>query len=354
MSKPRIGFVGTGFMGQCAHLQNYVQLDSCDVVALAEVRPELGRLVAARYGVPSVYTSHIEMIKNENLDGIVAAQPFWHHGVLLPDLFTAGIPVFTEKPLSCSVEAGEGILKTLDASSASHYLGYHKRSDPASLLARDEIERLKASGELGALRYIRILMPAGDFIANGDNPLIRTDEVPPDSDRDPLPPDMDEHTQGQYSSFVNYYIHQVNLMRFLLGEAYQVDYADPNGVLLAIQSESGITGSIEMSPYHTTIDWQEEALIAFEKGYIKLELPAPLASNRPGKVTFLRDGDGDSRPETTTPHLPWIHAMRQQATHFVAALQGAETPLSQAAEALEDLRVARDYIRLLCQRQGRS
>ena len=50
------------------------------------------------------------LLENETLDGIVAAQPFWHHGVLLPDLFTAGIPVITEKPLSCSVEAGEAIL----------------------------------------------------------------------------------------------------------------------------------------------------------------------------------------------------------------------------------------------------
>jgi len=347
MGKPRLGFVGTGFMGQCAHLQNYAQLDTCDVVAIAEARPELGRLVAVRYGVERVYTSHTDMLEAEDLDGIVAAQPFWVHGVLLPDLFTKGIPVFTEKPLSCSVEAGERLLGELHQSDARHYLGYHKRSDPASLAARQEIERLKETGELGHLRYIRILMPAGDFIAGGDNPLISTDEEAPDGARDPLPADMDEDTQRQYSSFVNYYIHQVNLMRFLLGEDYRVDYADPAGVLLAVQSTSGVSGTIEMSPYHTTIDWQEEVLIAFEKGYVKLELPAPLASNRPGKVTFFRDPGGGIQPQTIKPHLPWTHAMRLQATHFIQALRGEETPLSQAEEALADLHVARDYIRLL-------
>ena len=347
MDQPRLGFVGTGFMGQCAHLQNYAQLDACDVVAIAEVRPELGRLVATRYGVERVYTSHTDMLESEDLDGIVAAQPFWVHGVLLPDLFKQGIPVFTEKPLSCSVEAGERILADLQQSDARHYLGYHKRSDPASLAARQEIERLKESGELGPLRYIRILMPAGDFIAGGDNPLIKTEEQAPDGERDSLPTDMDQDTQHQYSSFVNYYIHQVNLMRFLLGEDYHVEYADPSGILLAVQSASGVTGTIEMSPYRTTIDWQEEALIAFEKGYIKLELPAPLASNRPGTVTFLRDPGDGTQPQTIKPHLPWTHAMRQQAIHFIQAVRGEETPLSQAAEALSDLYVARDYIRLL-------
>ena len=43
---------------------------------------------------------------------------------------------------------------------------------------------------------------------------------------------MDEATCDQYVTFVNYYIHQVNLLRYLLGEPYQVTYADPAGVLL--------------------------------------------------------------------------------------------------------------------------
>jgi predicted dehydrogenase len=344
MEKVRIGFVGTGFMGQCAHLINYSQLDECRVTAIAEVRPQLGEAVAARYGVEKVYRSHTEMLANEELDGIVASQPFWRHGVLLPDLFEAGVPVFTEKPLSCSVEAGEGILAALQRSSGRHFLGYHKRSDPASLFAREEIQRLQESGELGAMRYVRILMPAGDFIASGDSHCIRTDEPPPEGARDPLPADMDEATQGDYSSFVNYYIHQVNLMRYLLGEDYRVSYADPSGVVLAVQSDNGMAGTIEMSPYRTSIDWQEEALIAFERGYIRLELPAPLATNRSGKVTLLRDPGEGAVPETVVPQLPWIHAMRQQALHFVRAVRGEAVPLSETEEGLKDLQVARDYI----------
>ena len=39
--------------------------------------------------------------------------------------------------------------------------------------------------------------------------------------------------------------------------------------------------------------------------------------------------------------------MRQQAMNFVAAIRGESKPLCEAPEALEDLRVARDYIRLL-------
>jgi hypothetical protein len=44
------------------------------------------------------------------------------------------------------------------------------------------------------------------------------------------------------------------------------------------------------------------------------------------------------------PQLPWVGAMRQQATHFVQLLNGEATCLCAAAEALEDLEVARDAL----------
>jgi predicted dehydrogenase len=157
---------------------------------------------------------------------------------------------------------------------------------------------------------------------------------------------MDAGTYRKYTAFVNYYIHQVNLMRHLLGESYQVTYADPSGVLLAGQSVGGIACAIEMSPYTTSIGWQESALVCFEHGTIRIDLPAPLASNRAGRVEIFRDPGGGIMPQMLVPQFPPIHAMRQQAMNFVKAVQGEVAPPCQAEEALEDLRVARDYIRL--------
>src|SRR4051812_37995907 len=236
--KPRIGFVGVGMMGQAAHLRHYATLAECEVVAISELRPELGRLVARRYGVPRVYPSAAEMLEQEELDGIVAAQPFDRHGSVIAPLYQAAVPVLSEKPLAASIQAGEQLLAALRAGGSWHMLGYHKRSDPATIYAGQQIRRLQQSGELGALRYVRILMPAGDWIAAGFDDLIKTTEIVPPTAPDPRDPDMDEALYARYSSFVNYYIHQVNLMRYLLGEPYHVTYADPSGVLLALQSVS--------------------------------------------------------------------------------------------------------------------
>ena len=345
MEKVKIGFVGVGGMGQCAHLKNYMTVPDCEVVALAELREGLGRRVAQRYNIPHVYRSHEELLANEKVDAIVAAQPFTRHGVLVPELYKAKVPVFTEKPLAGSIEAGQRILNALKKSGTWHMVGYHKRSDPATMYAKKEIERLKQSGDLGKLRYVRILMPAGDWVASGFIDLLGTDEKV-ELQWDAPASDMDKATYDQYVGFVNYYIHQVNLMRHLLGEPYTVTYADKSGVMLAVESKSGVTGVIEMSPYWTSVDWQESALVAFEHGYIKLELPAPLASNRPGRVEMLRDPGKGATPEVVVPQLPWIHAMRQQAMNFVKAVKGEIEPLCRAEEALEDLKMARQYIKL--------
>jgi predicted dehydrogenase len=335
-------------MGQCAHLRNYVTVPDCEVVALAELRPELGRKVAERYDIPRVYQTHEDLLAHERVDGLVAAQPFTRHGTLLPELLKAGVPLFSEKPLAASREQGEKIVAAGRHSGAWHMVGYHKRSDPATIAAKAEIDRLKQDGSLGKLTYVRILMPAGDWVASGFNHLITSTETVAGLTSDPAPADMSAEVFQQYTSFVNYYIHQVNLLRHLLGEPYRVTHADPSGVLLVAESVSGVPGVIEMSPYKTTVDWQESALVAFEHGFVRLELPAPLAHNRPGHVEFYRDPGAGQTPEAIVPTLPWIHAMRQQAMNFVSAIKGENQPPCEAAEALEDLRVAEQYIRLIC------
>ncbi len=346
MSKVRIGFVGVGGMGQMAHLRNYATIDDCEVVALAEIRPQTAQLVAARYGIPRIYKDHKEMLATERLDGVVSSQPFNRHAVLLPEIYGKVRHLFTEKPLAVSVEAGEKLAKAACDSGTVHMVGYHKRSDPAVIHARAVIDQWKKSGEMGSLRYVRILMPAGDWIAAGFVGLLNAGDKPGDLQREPQAADMDEPTYKQYVSFVNYYIHQVNMMRHLLGEPYKVTYAEKSGVLLAVQGASGVAGVIEMTPYRTTIDWEETLLVAFEKGYIQVRLPAPLAHNRAGTVEIFSDPGNGVTPQRCQPSLPWVHAMRQQAINFVKVCKGEARPPCDATEAVEDLKVARDYIRM--------
>ncbi len=59
----------------------------------------------------------------------------------------------------------------------------------------------------------------------------------------------------------------------------------------------------------------------------------------------IRPPGGGNRRRGIRP-LPWVHAMRQQAVNFVRVCRGEIPPPCAAAEAVEDLKAAREYIRL--------
>jgi predicted dehydrogenase len=341
--KSKIVFVGTGSMGQCAHLKNYVLIPDCEVVAICEIKKQLASKVSQRYGIKNTYEKFSDMVEKEQFDAIVASQPFTRHLIVLKEILKVRKPVFIEKPLAGSVETGEKIIQEIKKSGTWVMVGYHKRNDPAVIYAKQKIEQFKKTNELGKMRYIRITMPPGDWIAGGFRDLIKTDEKVA-LEYDSIPQDMDKKTFEKYLSFVNYYIHQVNLMRFFLGESYSVKYADKSEVLMVIESVSHITGVIEMAPYTTSNDWQEKVVVCFEKGFVEIYLPAPLVSNRCGNVKIYRDVP---EPLTIIPHLPPVSAMYQQALNFVQSVRGKAQPACLADEALEDLKIAQQYIKFL-------
>ncbi len=346
MKKVRLGFIGTGNMGQMAHLRNYATLPNCEVVAIAELRPQLAAKVAKQWHIPEVYHTDAELIAKAKVDAYVAIQCFWFHGGLLPAVIAAGKPVMIEKPLAHSVEIAENLTALSKQHKAPVYVAYHKRSDLASVAAAEKVREWKASGKFGQLRYIRVTMPPGKWDAEGFSTRVVTDEKYPDMKADAPPAGFDEQGAKRNFELVNYYIHQINLLRFLLGEDYKLTHADENGLYMGIRSASGVSGILEMAPYHTTLDWQEGALIGFDKGYIKLDLPAPMVIDRPGRVQIFEDVGGGEAPKLIEPVLaPW-HAMRSQAANFIRAVQGEATPLCTAADATKDLEIARDFLRM--------
>jgi len=337
----RVGFVGAGRMGQLAHLRNYDRVEDCEVVALAEPRTRLAERVARRYEIPEIYEDHADLLANAGVDAVVAAQPYQRHRFLVPDVLETGTPVFTEKPLAATVEGGEEIVAAGERNDALHVVGYHKRSDPAMVHAREVVEEWRDTGAYGDMRYVRITMPAGDWLGGVPDP-VTTDEAPPDDEMAGPPADLSAEAAEAHGEFINFYIHQVNAFRYLFGESYDLQFVDPSDRLLAVESESGVTGALEMDPYETSAGWEERVLVGFDGGYVRVELPAPLAAQEAGTVEVFRDdGDGGT---TERPTMPPTSAMRAQAENFVAAVRGERTPVCEAREALADLRVAREYV----------
>ena len=133
----------------------------------------------------------------------------------------------------------------------------------------------------------------------------------------------------------------------------QVFFADPDGILVVIQSKSGLSGALEMGTYQTSLAWHKTAFVAFQRGWILLELPPPLAVNRSGRVTLYSDPEG-GMPQSVTPNLPNVHAMRNQACNFIKEVNGQATGLCRANDAVKDLVTMRDYLNQLLENQKKT
>lgn len=344
----RIGFVGAGFMGQLAHIRSYALLhEECELVALAEPRQHTAERVAARYGIGRVYRDHRELLESEQLDGIVASQRFTYHETLLPELYPHVPHLFTEKPLALGAATGERLARLATEAGCVHMLGYHRRSDPATREAKRTVDAWRESGELGALRYLRICYSGGDWIANSQAAMIDSGEERPPLPAEELPPKLagDDDVLWALSTGANELVHPLNLLRHFLAEPYRVIFAHASGRLYGFESESGVPATIEVAPYRVTVGLEEETLVAFERGYVRLR-PAPsLAINRAGTLEVYRDPGRGALPERVFPQLPWIDPMRAQAADFLRVCRGDAPPLTGAAEGAEDLHLVSDIVR---------
>jgi predicted dehydrogenase len=345
-AKVRIGFVGAGFMGQLAHIRSYALLrEECELVALAEPRQRTAELVAARYGIGRVYRDHRELLESEQLDGIVAAQPFRHHAALLPELYAHVRHLFTEKPLALSAATGDRLARLADEIGCVHMLGYQRRSDPATVEAKRTVDAWKESGELGGLRYLRVCYTDADWTGNAHG-LIDVGEQPPPFPAEEPPPEFaaDDEALWALSTGVDELVHPLNLLRHFVGERYRLVFVHVSGRLCAFESESGVPMTIEVSPYRVSVGFDEELLVAFERGYVRLS-PAPsLAVNRPGRVEIYTDARG-ALPQRVAPELPWIDPQQAQAANFLRVCRGEAPPPTDAAEAAEDLHLVADIVR---------
>jgi predicted dehydrogenase len=206
---------------------------------------------------------------------------------------------------------------------------------------------------MGAVRYLRLCYTDGDWIANAEAALIDEGEELPVLPSEESPPEFaDEDASWALSEGVDKLGHPLNLLRHFLGERYRVVFVHASGRLLALESESGIPLTIEVSPYRLTLGFDEELLVAFDRGYIRLR-PAPsLARNRAGTLDVCRDPGFDSLPERIFPQLPPVDPQQAQAVDFLRVCRGEAEPPTDAREAAEDLHLVAEIVRARLDQPG--
>lgn len=349
-----MGYVGCGFMAQKVHIPNIQAIEDCELVGLAEVRPELRRRCGEFFGVERLYPSHAELAEDPQVEAVALSAHFSQQGELAIDLLRAGKDVFMEKPMATSVAQAERILEAERRSSGRLMVAYMKRYDAGNVLVKRRLEQFTDSGELGRIKYVRNHGFCGDWTAGLDTPMVHTEEPHPEAETI-LPDWLPQEFGPRYVGYLQQYTHNVNLLRWFLGD-------DGGGRVRAVDlDEDGMTGVVVLElagrraviesgsiPYH---GWEEHTQIYFEKGWIRTSAPPILLKNMPAEVEVYRA----DRPEKSRCELfpengrTWSY--REEMRHFVHCVRSGEPFRTPASDAAHDVRLLEEIYRRYVQQQ---
>lgn len=348
MAPVRMGFVGAGFMGQLAHIGNYAALEGCEMLALAEPRPELARLVAERYGIARVYRDHRQLAADPEVEAVAAILRQEHVTPVVRDLLAAGKHVITEKPMGVRSDDCRELVAMAEERGLVYQVGYMKRHDTGVLLAKRMIAELLESGRLGAIVMARGWCFAGEWLYGIESP-IRTNEPPPRdvSEARPFPEWVPEELHALYNRVLNVDSHLLDLVHFLLDEDYEIEQAAyremTRPLVLQGWSASGVNCVLTLGKLPAP-RWHEGLELTFEGGTLLVEPPPPMRRQSAARVVLREMGD---EPRTIEPEAPPGWAFAAQAAHFLASVRGEEAPASPASEAIRSVEIAEQAVRLV-------
>lgn len=110
MQKVKVGFIGCGRISSI-YLKNCTQTFAIlDVVACADLVPELAQAQAEEYGVPRACTVE-ELLADPEIDIVVDLTVPWSHPEVNRNILQAGKHVYTEKPFALTAEDADSVLR---------------------------------------------------------------------------------------------------------------------------------------------------------------------------------------------------------------------------------------------------
>ena len=332
----RIGMVGAGFIGQLAHLMNYVEVLGCRVVGLAEFRPSLRAEVCRRYGIPIACETHHELVSRDDVDAVVVVTPRPMTASTVADCLRAGKHVMSEKPMAGTSSRARELVACAEENGVLYGVGYMKRCDEGVLYAKRTLHALLASGELGPVMMVRAHCTMGNSYCRADGHVTTSETaIYPTGGEIMYPAWMNEERGRLFARYVNCFSHNTNLLRFLFEQTPQVEYArvsDLGGQIVIL--DFGKFRAVLETADVTNRGWDEVTEITFAHGKLIIKTPPPLLKNVAAQVEIIRGGEVQ---EMLSPQLDWTWSFRRQAQAFVEAIRDRKPLPSPGSDAVHDL-----------------
>jgi predicted dehydrogenase len=150
----RWGIIGCGNVTEVKSGPAFRLIEHSDLVAVMRRDEEKVRDYARRHKVKKWFTNAEALVKDEDVDAIYIATPPGSHLEYTRLAATHGKPVYVEKPMGRNYAECQEIIAVCKAAGVPLFVAYYRRALPRFIAIKDLI----ASGEIGKVRFVNILM----------------------------------------------------------------------------------------------------------------------------------------------------------------------------------------------------
>ncbi len=327
-SRMPVAVIGAGAIGRM-HIERMLRHPDVSVAAIADPTPA-ARALAESLGLPC-FADHRELLDKSPARAAIVATPNHTHADVGIDCVSRGLPVLMEKPVADTVENAQRLCDAAAAAGVPIMVGHQRRHNPIIQRAR----ALVAEGVLG-----RPVSVSG-----------MATWLKPDSYFDLAW----RREKGGGPVLINL-IHDLDLLRFLVGEIESVQAVTANAVrgfevedtaAVLLRFANGALGTLAVSDAAVT-PWNWDLAAGEAPHYAQVSVDTHFLSGTEGSLTLPRlnvwrfDGRrGWHEPLTHTQVMlhrqdPYIEQLR----HVRAVAEGREQPLCSGVDGLRTLKAA--------------
>lgn len=149
MDSVRLGLIGMGLIGT-AHARTLQKVEECELIAVADV-DEQYREATERLGA-TYYRDYEEMIRKEDLQGMIIATPNHLHTPMGIACARHGLHLLMEKPIAPSLAEADRLVEAARQNNVRILVGHQRRFNARVEKAREMVR----GGELGKLVGVTI------------------------------------------------------------------------------------------------------------------------------------------------------------------------------------------------------
>ena len=333
--KIRLAWIGSGFVGQVAHLSSFSSIPGVEIVALSELREKLGKKNCKRFGIKKFYRDYKVMLTKEKVDGVVCIVRRYQTYEIAKDILSRKINLFTEKPMAPTLDQAKHLVNIAKRNKLIYIVGNMRRHDSGIKKALELFQKSLKNGSLGNFIHYKHYVLAGGDYCNIDGYIPSKEKISKKRNYPDSPRWLPKKYNKKYEKFLNYFIHNFNLLRFYFGKVKEVKYSNFNDDLGNFHLDHGkFKGSFDFY-YLKNKYWKEKLEIIFSEGSIEVDLPPAFLKNVSASVKIL-----SNKKNTINQNFPsFTWSFRNQAASFVECLKNKKKGISSGEDALKDIEV---------------